>query len=56
MIFSSYTKTSSFYEFVGEGVKYIIPKNDVILIDDESGFLSVKLIASRKTIGLVPKN
>lgn len=56
MIFSSYNRTDSYYEFVGDNGKYIIPLSDVILIDDTSGFLSVKLVASRKTIGLVPKH
>jgi len=56
MIFTSYTKSDAYYEFVGEnGMKMIIPATDVILVDDESNLLSIKLIATRKTIGLVPK-
>ena len=56
MIFTSYTKTDSYYEFTSEdGVKYIIPAADVILVDDESGAIAVKNTASRCTIGLVPK-
>lgn len=56
MIFTSFRQTDSYYEFSNDTVNYIIPVSDVILIDDESGFLAVKLIASRKTIGLVKKN
>lgn len=56
MIFDSYVKTDSYYEFTADnGVKYIIPAADVILVDDESGAIAVKNTASRCTIGLVPK-
>jgi hypothetical protein len=55
-IYSHYEKTESYYKFYNDdGKAMIVPTSDVILIDDESGFLAVKLIASRKTIGLVPK-
>lgn len=54
MQFVSYTKTDNYYEFISEdGVKYIIPSVDVILVDDESGALSVKNTASRCTIGYI---
>ena len=57
MIFTSYTQTDTYYEFVGgNGEKYIIPANSVILVDDESGAISIKNTASRCTIGLVKKN
>lgn len=56
MQFISYTKTDSYYEFVGEnGEKYLIPATDVVLIDDESGAVSVKNTASRCTIGYLNK-
>ena len=56
MIFTSYTKTDSYYEFVGEdGQKLIYPVNTIILTDDESGFIAVKNTASRQTIGLIKK-
>lgn len=52
MIFKSYTKTDTYYEFVGEnGEKYLIPATDVILVEDESCAISVKNTASRCTIG-----
>ena len=57
MIFTSYTKTDSYYEFVGEnGEKMLVPTTDVIIVDDESNLLSIKNTASRCTIGLVQKN
>ena len=57
MKFVSYTKTDAYYEFIGEdGEKVIIPATDVVMVDDESNLISVKLIASRKVIGIVPKN
>ena len=54
MIFVSYTKTDTYYEFVGEnGEKVIAPATDVIIVDDESGMKAVKLIASRRLLGLL---
>lgn len=56
MIFVSYTKTGTYYEFVGEnGQKLIYPVSSIILTDDESGFIAVKNTASRQTIGLIAK-
>lgn len=56
MRFVSYTKTDTYYEFVGENnEKMLIPATDVILIDDESGAISVKNTASRCTIGYMIK-
>lgn len=56
MRFVSYTKTDTYYEFVGEkGEKMLIPTTDVILVDDESGAISVKNTASRCTIGYMVK-
>lgn len=56
MIFVSYTKTSTYYEFVGEnGQKLIYPVSSIILTDDESGFIALKNTASRQTIGLLKK-
>lgn len=56
MRFISYTATDTYYEFVGENnEKYLIPSTDVVLVDDNSNLLSIKLIATRKTIGTVPK-
>ena len=56
MIFESYTKTDTYYEFVGEnGNKQIYPVNSIILTDDESGMIAVKNTASRQTVGLLRK-
>ena len=57
MRFISYIKDDTFYEFIGEGgLKLVAPVNSVILIDDNSGLLSIKLVSTRKTIGTVYKN
>lgn len=54
MRFVSYTKTDSYYEFVGEnGEKVLMPINTVVLVDDESGAIAVKNTASRCTIGYI---
>lgn len=56
MKFVSYVKTDEYYEFTADdGKKVFIPTKDVILVDDESGFISVKNTASRCTIGLLIK-
>lgn len=56
MRFINYTKTDAYYEFIGEnGEKLIIPAVDVVLIDDESGAISVKNTASRCTLGYLIK-
>lgn len=56
MRFISYTKTDAYYEFIDEkGNKSLFPASIVILVDDESNFISVKLISTRKTIGIIPK-
>lgn len=52
MRFINYTKTDAYYEFIGEnGEKLIIPAVDVVLIDDESGMVTIKLVSSRRTVG-----
>lgn len=55
MTFTSYTQTDAYYEFVGSEGKLIVPATDVILVDDESGMISIKNTASRCTIGLLKK-
>ena len=56
MIFTSYTKTDTYYEFNGEnGIKLFAPIASIILVDDESGALSIKSVSSRCNIGIVPK-
>ena len=56
MRFISYTKTDTYYEFLGEnGEKMLIPATDVVLVDDESGAISIKNTASRCTIGYLIK-
>lgn len=57
MRFNTMTKTDTYYEFVGDnGLKLIMPLGNVILVDDNSGLISIKLVSTRKTIGTVRKN
>ena len=54
MIYTAMNKTDAYYEFVGEdGQKVIAPATDVIIVDDESGMKAVKLISSRRILGLL---
>ena len=56
MKFISFTKTDTYYEFIGENnEKVIVPINAVILVDDESGAIAVKNTASRCVIGYLIK-
>ena len=55
MIYTGYTQTDSYYEFTGSEGKLIMPATDVILVDDESGMISIKNTASRNTVGLLKK-
>lgn len=53
-IYVSYEKTDTYYLFTdSEGNKMYMPATSVILVDDESGAIAVKNIATRKTVGLV---
>lgn len=55
MKFNSYTETETYYEFLGDnGYKYIAPKVQVILVDEDDS-ITFKTIASRKTIGYLVK-
>lgn len=56
MTFVSYIKTDTYYEFIDvNGVKTLVPTTDVVLVDDDSGSISVKNTASRRTIGIIIK-
>lgn len=56
-IFNNYTKNDSFIEFVeSNGNKHIYATNVVIFVDDSDDYISIKLTASRKTVGLLKKN
>lgn len=53
------------YEIIEQNEQYIklrsddeitlLPTKSTILVDDNSGFISIKNVASRKTIGLIRK-
>lgn len=52
----NYQKTDAYYEFEFEaGVKALYPVSAIVLVDDESGLISVKDVATNKTIFLVRK-
>ena len=53
----SFTSSDSTYEFdFGDGKKTVLPRAFVILTDDESGLLAVKVTGSRKTLFLSKNN
>lgn len=57
MRFISYTKGDSYYEFNGEnGEKLIVPSQDIILVDDESGAIAIKNTATRCVLGYIVNN
>lgn len=56
MMYKSYTKTDEYYQFLDENDnKTLYPVSSIILVDDNSGLISIKTVAARKTIGLVKK-
>lgn len=54
MIYSQINKMEGYYELVADnGEKMLIPSTNVIIVNDESGMLSIKNTASRCTVALV---
>ena len=54
-IYNEITKTDTYVQLKnGEDNIVVLPANAVIFVDDESGFVAVKTVGARKTIGLVP--
>lgn len=54
--FNSYTLENDCYTFVAEnGDIVMMPAATTILVDDNSGVVSIKNTASRKTVGLLKK-
>lgn len=56
MIFSNFTKTDTYFQVKEGDNTMVFPLNSVILVDDESGFVALKNIASRKTVALIKKS
>lgn len=57
MKINSITKTETYVELTGDNnYKMLMPTSSAILIDDNSGAISVKSTASRKTIGYANKD
>ena len=56
MRYVSYTKNDVYYEFVDEnGNKTVFPTVTTVIVDDNSGLLAIKDVASRQTLGYVYK-
>ena len=54
MKFISYTKTDTYVILIGEnGEKYLLPSSTIIVVDDNSGLKTIKLIATRKNLGIL---
>ena len=56
MIYQSIEKIEDvWYKLIDEnGSVSFYPQSSLILVNDESGLLSLKVVGSRKTLGLVP--
>lgn len=54
VVVKGYEKTDLYVELTTEDGVAIIPTDKFIAVDDESGYVSVKLIGSRKTVYLIP--
>lgn len=54
--FTSINKEKAFTRLeTKNGEIYVIPNDDIVFVDDESGLVSVKNTASRKTVGVIRK-
>lgn len=49
---NSIIKNETYIEITDESKTILIPANAAILVDDESGLISVKTLATRKTIAI----
>ena len=57
IIANSYVLSDGIYTFdFGDGKKQLFPQSSIILVDDESGLIAVKSVASRKTLFLARPN
>lgn len=55
IIANSFNRAEAYVELGTEDGVVVIPTDKFIAVDDESGFISVKLIGSRKTAYVIPK-
>lgn len=56
-IAQSYTLTNGVFVFdFGGGKKQLFPQDSIIFVDDESGLISIKSVASRKILFLARPN
>ena len=53
--YNSYTLENDCYTFTSDEGVTLMPAATTILVDDNSGVVSIKNIGSRKTIGLLKK-
>lgn len=56
IIANSYSLSDGVYTFVFDNGKQLFPQSSIILVDDESGLIAVKSVASRKTLFLARPN
>ena len=57
MIYSNLNENENYYELAGDnGEVLLMPRANTIIIDDNSGVLSIKGTASRQTTALVRKS
>lgn len=54
IIANSFNRAEAYVELGTEDGVVVIPTDKFIAVDDESGYVSVKLIGSRKTVYLIP--
>lgn len=55
VIYDNYIENEATYVFLKGDNKMAVPKSYVIFVDDESGLIAVKGLASRKTLFLCRK-
>lgn len=55
MIFDSIVDKGSYWLLTSDVARVLIPKSHIFLVDDESGYITLRFASSRKNLGVVRK-
>lgn len=55
MIFDAITDKGSYWLLTSQEGRVLIPKSHIFLVDDDSGYITLRFAGSRKNLGVVRK-
>lgn len=55
MIFESIVDKGTYWLLASDVARVLIPKSHIFLVDDDSGYITLRFAGSRKNIGVVRK-